>query len=149
MYTRKTLYFRASIALKHGQMHTILILLTIKQSNIIDFYEFFHSNQDFYKLTLHSLTPPFLLLHIRMFTVWTLRNILYIVALVIYHRLVNHSKFIKYFTITVVTTLFPTGNILYITRVISHHLIHRLYFLWFYFIIPARTPSVLSLKLFI
>ena len=49
-----------------------------------------------------------------MFNVWTLEKYFtHIVTLVIYHHLVNHSKFINYFTTPVVTTLFPTGNIFY------------------------------------
>ena len=43
----KPFIFRAFMALKHGQMHTILILLTIKQSNIIDFYGLFTATKIF------------------------------------------------------------------------------------------------------
>ena len=111
MYTRKTLYFRDFIALKHGQMHTILILLTIKQSNIIDFYEF----STIIKIFINKF---YILLHLLFYCCISAcspsehsRNVLHIVTLVIYHRLVIHSKFINYFTTLVVTTLFPTGNI--------------------------------------
>ena len=107
MYTRKTLYFRAFMALKHGQMHTILILLTIKQSNIIDFYGLFTATKIF-------------LLHLLFYYYISAcspsehsRNILHIVTLALDHRLIKHSKFIKHFTTPVVTTLFTTGNIFY------------------------------------
>ena len=112
-YTRKTLYFRDIMALKHGQMHTILILLTIKQSNIIDFYGLFTATKIF-------INKFYILLHLLFYYYISAcspsehtRNILHIVTLVIHHRLVIHSKFINYFTIPVVTTLFPTGNIFY------------------------------------
>ena len=131
-------------------MHTILILLTIKQSNIIDFYGLFTATKIF-------INKFYILLHLLFYYCISAcspsehaRNILHIVTLVLDHRLIKHSKFIKHFTTPVVTTLFPTGNIFYNYNTSdTSPLDTSAIFFWFYFIITARTPSVLSLKLFI
>ena len=101
------------MALKHVQMHTILILLTIKQSNIIDFYGLSTVTKTF-------LNKFYILLHLLFYYYISAcslsehaRNILHIVTLVIDHHLVNHSKFINYFTTTVGTPSVHAAKVFY------------------------------------